>query len=139
MSSCPKKYIPPANRLQWIYLTLLSTICVQIHQITYVILETISNFLQQNSFVSFQLKHYILSTKVAHQSANFPTFSLLRLNFTKFFMPFFKEKVSFSSKYRSFFRAMRDNSSVLFRLKLYVLLAKVAHQSENFQTCHCSH
>ena len=33
---------------------------------------------------------------------------------------------------------MRDNSSVLFQLKLYMLLTKVAHESANFQTCHCS-
>ena len=76
--------------IQWIYLILLSTTCVQIHQITYVIFETISYFSQQKASVSFQLKHYILSTKVIHQSENFQTFPLLRLKFTKFLMSFFK-------------------------------------------------
>ena len=46
----------------------------------------------------------------------------------------FQTKVSFSSKFGSFFSVMRDNSSVLLQLKL-----AVAHQSANFQTCHCSH
>ena len=30
---------------------------------------------------------------------------------------------------------MRDNSSVIFTMKLYMLLTKAAHQKENFQTC----
>ena len=47
----------------------------------------------------------------------------MKLKFTEFLMPFFKQKVSFSS-----------NSSVLFQLELYMLLTKVAHQSTNFQT-----
>ena len=55
--------------------------------------------------------------------------------FTKFLMSFFKYKVSFSSKFRSCFSAMKDNS-VLFALKLCMPLAKVAHQSAKFQTCH---
>ena len=48
-------------------------------------------------------------------------------------------KVSFSSKFRSFLSVMRDNSSVLFRLKLYVLLPKVVHESANIPPSHCSH
>ena len=41
------------HNIQWIYLTLLWTNCVQIHQITYAIFETISHFSQHNSSVSF--------------------------------------------------------------------------------------
>ena len=41
------------NYIQRIYLTLRSTTCVKIHQITYVIFETISHFSQHNSLVSF--------------------------------------------------------------------------------------
>ena len=37
-------------------------------------------------------------------------------------MSFIKQKVSFSSKFGPFFSVMRDNSSVLFWLKLYMLL-----------------
>ena len=39
--------------IQRIYLTLLSTTCVKIHQITYAMFETISYFSQHNSSVSF--------------------------------------------------------------------------------------
>ena len=39
------------------------------------------------------------------------------LTFTKFLMPFFKLKVSFSAKSGSFFSVMKDDSSVLFRLR----------------------
>ena len=46
----------------------------------------------------------------------------------------FKQKVSFSSKFGSFFSVMSDNSSAHFRLKLYVLLVKAVDQSANFQT-----
>ena len=63
MGFCPKNtFLQLKHYIQWIYLTLLSTTYVQIYQITYVIFETISHFSQHNSSVSFQLKHYILST-----------------------------------------------------------------------------
>ena len=44
--------------------------------------------------------------------------------------------MSFSSKFGSLFIFIRDYSSALFKLKLYMLLINVAHQSANFQTCH---
>ena len=50
----------------------------------------------------------------------------------------FKQKVSFSSKFRSLFSVMRDKFSVLFQLKLHMLLTKVANQSANFQICHAT-
>ena len=65
-----KIYILSAKTLiQMIYLNSL---------ITYIIFETISHFSRQNSSVFFYLKHYLLSTKVAHQSANLQTFQWLR-------------------------------------------------------------
>ena len=64
---------------------------------------------------------------------------LLTLKFTKFCKQFFKQKVSFSSKLGSLFSVMRNNSSVVFQLKHYMLLIKGAHQSANFQTFDCSH
>ena len=51
-----KKHIPSTKTytaIQRIYLKLLSTTCVKIHQITYVTFETISLFSQHNSSVSF--------------------------------------------------------------------------------------
>ena len=41
---------------------------------------------------------------------------------------------SFSSKFRYFFSAMRDNSSVLFRLKFYMLLAYIKVQISRLAT-----
>ena len=55
----------------------------------------------------------------------FSDFPLFALKFTKFPTSFFKQKVSFSSKFGSFFSVMRDHSSVLFRLKLYVLKVQI--------------
>ena len=48
----------------------------------------------------------------------FSDLPLLELKFTKFLTSFFKQKVSFSSKFGSLFSVMRDNSSVLFEVKL---------------------
>ena len=56
----------------------------------------------------------------------FSDFPLLPLKFTKFLVSFFKQKVSFSSKSRSFFSVMRW---------LFMLLTKVLHEGANFQTC----
>ena len=117
-----------------IYLTLLSTTCVKIHQIPYVIFETISHFSRHNSSVLFQFKYCILLTKISHQSSSFSDFSLLKLKYIKYLMSFFKQKVSLSSRFRLLFSVMRDNSSTFFQLELYMLLTKVAHQSANFQT-----
>ena len=121
-----------------IYLTLLSTTCVKIHQIPYVIFETISHFSRHNSSILFQLKHYILLTKISHQSANFQIFHCLssELKFIKFLMSL--QKMSFDSV-GSLFSVMRDNSSALFQLKLYMLVTKVVHKSANSQSCHCLH
>ena len=41
--------------------------------------------------------------------------------------------------FESFFSSMRGNSTVIFRLKIYMLLPKIAHQSAYFQTCHSLH
>ena len=56
MGFCPKNtFLQLKHYIQWIYLTLsnISTTCVKIHQITYVLFETISHFSQHNSSVSF--------------------------------------------------------------------------------------
>ena len=58
--------------------------------------------------------------------------------FTKFFMSYLKPQVSFSLIFASLFSVMRDNSSVLFELKLYMIWTKWAHQSAKFQTFDCS-
>ena len=51
---CPKNtFLQLKDYIQRIYLTLLSTTCVKIHQITRVIFETKSHFSRHNSFVFF--------------------------------------------------------------------------------------
>ena len=45
-----------------------------------------------------------------------------------------KLQVSFSLNFASLFSVMRDNSYVLFYLKLYMIWTKRAHQSAKFQT-----
>ena len=47
-------------------------------------------------------------------------------------MSFFKPRASFSSNFASLSTVMRDNSSELFYLKLYVLLTKGNHQVQIF-------
>ena len=47
-------------------------------------------------------------------------------------------RVSFSSNFASLFSVMRDSSSVLFHLKVYMLWTKGAHQNRIFQTFECS-
>ena len=72
MGFCPKHtFLQLKHYIQRIYLSLMWSNCVKIHQITFVILETISHFSQ---LLCIFLVHYVFSTKVAHQSANFQTF-----------------------------------------------------------------
>ena len=53
-------------------------------------------------------------------------------------MSFLESRVSFSSNFASRFSVMRNNSSILFHLKLYMLWKKRAHQSANFHRLHSS-
>ena len=94
-----------------------------------------------NSSAVFWLKHNILSTKVAKQTANFQTCHCSHWNSpNSFLMSFLEPRVSFSSKFASLFSIMRHNSSVVFNLKLYIMLwTKWTYDSANFQTFNCSH
>ena len=119
MGFCPKnrflKLMYIYIYIQRIYLRLLSTTFVKIHQIIYVIFETKSHFSQHNSSVSFQLKRYIFSTKVAYQSATFQTFHcsgyvspnslfIFQIQFFKFKSQFFfKVQIFFQCHERKFF------------------------------------
>ena len=49
-----------------------------------------------------------------------------------------KPQVSYYLNFSSLLSVMRDNSSVLFQLKLYMIWTKGAHQSAKFQTFNCS-
>ena len=71
-----------------------------------------------NFSVLFWLRHNILSTKVAHQSANFQTCHSSHQNSTNSSCRFLEPRVSFSSNFASHVSVIRHNSSVLFHLKL---------------------
>ena len=109
---CPKNPFFQLKHIKRIYLTLLSTTCVKIHQIPY----------------SFQLAYIILAQALHTFDKNilskctFSDFPLLVLKFINFLRSFFKQKMSFYSKFGSLFSVMRDNSSALFQLKIYMLL-----------------
>ena len=78
------------------------------------LLMSLYHFLQHNSSVFFLAQTLHNFYKSSPSKCKFLDFLLLGLKFTKFLMSFFKQKVSFSSKFGSFFSVMRDNSSVLF-------------------------
>ena len=70
----------------------------------------------------------------AHQKCKLSELPLLVLKFTKFVMSFLQPRICFSSNFVSLISVMRDHSSVLLHLKLYMLLKKGTHQSVNLQT-----
>ena len=81
---CPKNAFHQLKHfIQRIYPTLLSTFCVKIHQMTYVIFETISYFSRHSPSIFFQLKYYILPTKISYQIENFQTFHWSHYNSRK--------------------------------------------------------
>ena len=77
--------------------------------------------------------------KSSTSKCKFSDLPLLALKFSKFVMSFLEPRVGCSSNFVSLFSVMRDDSSVLFPLKLYIVWTKGAHQSANFQTFCCSH
>ena len=131
-------YIPSAKNLNTEDLFKITfNYFVKIHQISDVIFEIISHFHDATSvyFFSSNITYFLQKQPIKVQVFKFST----ALKFTNFLISFFKQKVSFSSKFVSLFSGTRDNFSALFQLKLYMLLIKVANQSANLQTCHCSH
>ena len=91
------------------------------------------------SFFTTQLVCIIVAQTLHTFDKNIPSkckfsdFPQPELKFIKFLMSFFKQKVSFSSKCGSLLSVMRENSSVLFHLKLYMLSTKGTHQVQIFR------
>ena len=112
---CPKNtFLQLKHYIRGIYLTLLSTTCVKIHQIPYVIFETISRFSRHNSSVLFLTRAFHTFSESSISKCKFSYFPLLVLKFIKFLMSFFKQRISFSSKFESLFSVMRGNYCVIF-------------------------
>ena len=111
---CPKNtFFQLDHYIPKIYLTLISTTCVKIHQITYIIFETINIYIYIiyiylwfiKSFFTIQFFSIFFAQtlhtfcKSSPSKCKFSDFLLLGLKFTTFLMSFFKEKVSFSSNF----------------------------------------
>ena len=121
----------------------LSTARIKTNQIPHVILQATSQFsfkfalpfslMTHSSSEMFQLKHYMLWTKRAHQSKIFQTFECSNESSPNSSCYFSKHKVRVYSNFTSLFNVMKDSSSVFFQLKPYILWIKKAHQSEIFR------
>ena len=83
--------------------------CVKLHQIPYVIFETISHFSRDTT------RRYFFSSKITYfrQKMLTPSSDCVKIDI-KSLTPFFKQKFSFSSKFESLFSVMRYKSSLLF-------------------------
>ena len=109
-----KKYIPSAKTL---YTEDLSNITFKYCENSP---NSFCHFLNRKSFFMTQLTSISLAQTLHIFDRNIPSkckfsdFPLLKLKFTKLFMSFFKQKVSFSSMSGSLLSVMRDNSSALF-------------------------
>ena len=120
---CPTNtFLQLEHYIPKIYLTLLSTTCVKIHQITYVIFETTCKSFFTTQFLCI---FYFFCSNIIYLQQKQPMkvqifrLSIARVKVHKFSHVIFQTKSQFSSKFGSFFSVMRDNSSVLFQLKLY--------------------
>ena len=87
-----------------------------------------------NSSVNFKLVHFLLWAKRSHQSPNFHIFKCSGKKFPNFSCYFSNHR----SLFLSFFIILTHNSSVNFKLILFLLWAKGSHQSPNFETFECS-
>ena len=84
-----------------------------------------------NSSEIIWLKHYMLWTKRARQKTVFQTFECSNKIPHVIFADDHKVRVYLN--FVSLFSVMKDNSSVFFQLKPYILLAKRSNQSEIFR------
>ena len=113
------------------------------HSIFEITVRVYSNFaslfsaMKDNSSVFFQFKPHILWTKIACRSE---IFELLCgwMKIHRILHVVFETTSQFFFNFASLLRVKRDNSSVLFQLKLYMIFIKGSHQSEKFYTFNCS-
>ena len=111
----PKKYILSVKTLYTEDLsnTTFNYLCENL-------LNFFCHFWNHKLFFRTQLVCIILTQTLHTFDKNIPwkckcsDFSLLELKFTKVLMSFFKQKLSFSSKFGSLFSVMRDKSSAIF-------------------------
>ena len=87
------------------------------------------NFMQEMYFLA--QTSYTLNQKKTHQSEFFGLLSDW-VKIHKIYIPYLKLRVTFSLNFASLFIVMRDNSFVIFQLKIYIILTKGVHQSAKF-------
>ena len=90
------------------------------------------SFFMTQLFCTFLAETLNAIQKSSTSKCRFPDLSLLSLKFTKLVMSFLKSR-AFSSNFASLSSVMRDNSSVLFHLKLYKPWTKGIHQVQFFR------
>ena len=117
-----------------------STARVKIHQSFHVIFQTKCEFffkvwitLQCQLFWTFLAEYLYAIDKGSASKCKFLHLPQLVLKFTKFIMSFFETKRQLSSNFAALSCVMKNNSSVLFHLKLYRLSKKETHQKQIFR------
>ena len=104
---CPKSTCFQVKQcIEWIYLIFLSTTCVKIHQISYVIFETISHFSRHISSAFFLAQTLHTFDKRSPSERKFSDFPLL-LMVLKLSISFSGPRVIFSWNFVSLFSVMR--------------------------------
>ena len=93
---------------------------------------------KDNSSVFFLSQTFILWTKRTHRSKISRLLSVW-VKTHQISDVIFETTSQFFLNFASLFSVMRDNSSVLFQLKLCMIWTKGAQQSAKFQTFDCSH
>ena len=121
---------------------------MKFHPISHAIFETTkSGFIQilHHRSVSWKIRSlYFFSSNLIQFGQKksikikFSYFWVVGWKSTKFLMSYLKPQVSSSLNLASLFSVMRDNSSVHFRVKLWMTWKKEAHQSATFQKFHCT-
>ena len=115
-------YTSPQNKffqlkhIPRIYLTFRSTNCLKIHLILYVTFANMhKSFFTTQLFCNFLAQRLHIFYNGSPEKCTVLDFPLLTLKFTKFLMPFFKQKVNFFfSRFPYIFGVIGDNSTVLF-------------------------
>ena len=121
---------------------------MKVHPIRHAIFETTrSGFIQilHHCSVSWKITPlYLFSSNLIyfgqkeHIKVKCSDFWVDGWKFTKLLISCLKPQVSFSLNFASLLSVTRDNSFVLFQLKLYMIWTKEVHQSARFETFDCS-
>ena len=109
--------------------------CSILWNFTHFLILSLFSVMKVNSSLFFKLKSQLLWKKITYRSEIFELLSSW-VKFTKSLMSYLKPQISFSLKFTSPFNVMRDNSSVLFQLELYIIFREMSTtQVKFYQIC----